>query len=487
MFKKNKILLLILLIQFFLNFNYVYSISIKKVLIEPLNRINIYFDSDKLQFNHYLSDDKKNINIYINDNLKFTDTVIKSEGIIEKIIFTNNSNPKIKITLKEKRGYNLLFLPTSNNLMIEIFQWDKLSSAEDKFRTSILSFNNSITDIPINDLLPLVKEKVSNASSILGLIYFKKGLINTSEKLLNYSIFLNDNIPEVYAALYLINNLKGNFNIANQNKNHYFSKTALDTIYNIEYEINNLNDEQEILKFSFIDSLLFKSKDTSLTKRNQDTIILKDYPTESKQDDSSNKLIMYILLLFSLFIISIVSLYLKWRKNKINELIESKKIKIPEKKTMSNKITEIYKKNEPKKDEVKPNLNEPNNKTIEINKAKEKENILNVIKQVTEDIKQSEKLKKEQENSEKTVQSYNIPAKVEIALNIQEEQKKLRKKNLEELKTTIIPVDKSKLSEVSKKLGIEVGGLEIKKEIDKLLNDEKELQNLKSKFIDKSE
>jgi len=486
MFKKNRILLLILLIQFFLNFNFAFSINIKKIVIEPLNRINIYFDSDKLQFNHYLSDDKKNINIYIDDNLKFKDTLIKSEGIIENIIFNNNSNPKIKITLKEKRGYNLLFLPTSNNLMIEIFQWDKLSTLEDKFRTSLLSFNNSITDIPIDDLQPLVKEKVSNVSSILGLIYFKKGLINTSEKLLNYSIFLNDNIPEVYAALYLINSIKGNFDLANQNKNHFFSKTALDTIYNVEYEINNINDEQEILKFSYIDSLLLESNETSLTKKNQDTIILKDFPTENKQDNAFNKLILYIVLIFSLFIISVISLYLKWRKNKINELIESKKIKIPGKKAISNKITEVYKKNEPKKDDIKPNSNE-SNKTFEINKAKEKENILNVIKQVTEEIKQSEKLKKEQENTEKFNQSYNIPAKVEIALNIQEEQKKLRNKNLEELKTTVLPIDKSKLTEVSKKLGIEVGGLEIKKEIDKLLNDEKELQNLKSKFIDKSE
>jgi len=486
MFKKNRILLLILLIQFFLNFNFAFSINIKKIVIEPLNRINIYFDSDKLQFNHYLSNDKKNINIYIDDNLKFKDTLIKSEGIIENIIFNNNSNPKIKITLKEKRGYNLLFLPTSNNLMIEIFQWDKLSTLEDKFRTSLLSFNNSITDIPIDDLQPLVKEKASNVSSILGLIYFKKGLINTSEKLLNYSIFLNDNIPEVYAALYLINSIKGNFDLANQNKNHFFSKTALDTIYNVEYEINNINDEQEILKFSYIDSLLLESNETSLTKRNQDTIILKDFPTENKQVNAFNKLILYIVLIFSLFIISVISLYLKWRKNKINELIESKKIKIPGKKAISNKITEVYKKNEPKKDDIKPNSNE-SNKTFEINKAKEKENILNLIKQVTEEIKQSEKLKKEQENTEKFNQSYNIPAKVEIALNIQEEQKKLLNKNLEELKTTVLPIDKSKLTEVSKKLGIEVGGLEIKKEIDKLLNDEKELQNLKSKFIDKSE
>lgn len=487
MFIKNKILLLIFFIQISLNLNYLYSLNIKKVLIEPLNRVNIYFDNDNFNFNHYLSDDKKNINISIDDNITFLDTVIKSEGIIEKIIITNKSNPKIKISLKEKRGYNLLFLPTSNNLMIEIFQWDKLSGLEDKFRTSLLSFNNSITDIPINDLLPLVKEKVSNASSILGLIYFKKGLINTSEKLLNYSIFLNDNIPEVYAALYLISSLKGNFDKATENKKNFYSKIGLDTIYNIEFEINNLNDEQEILKITFIDSSLTSTPDTNLTKRNKDTIILKDIPFEQKQEEGYSKLILYIVILFILFIIIIILLYLKWRKNKINELIESKKIKIPEKKVISKKITEIYKKNEPKTDVIKNNLNEPNNKTIDLNKEKEKQNILNVIKQVTEDIKQAEKLKKEQENTEKFNQSYNIPAKVEIALNIQEEQKKLRNKNLEELKTTVLPIDKSKLTEVSKKLGIEVGGLEIKKEIEKLLNDEKELQNLKSKFIDKSE
>jgi len=81
----------------------------------------------------------------------------------------------------------------------------------------------------------------------------------------------------------------------------------------------------------------------------------------------------------------------------------------------------------------------------------------------------------------------NFSAKVELARNIQTEQKKLKDKSLEELKNMIIPTDKNKLNEISKKLGIELGGLETKKTIERIVGNEKELQELTNKFTEKSE
>ena len=82
-------------------------------------------------------------------------------------------------------------------------------------------------------------------------------------------------------------------------------------------------------------------------------------------------------------------------------------------------------------------------------------------------------------------QNINIPnvnAKLQLAMHLADEQKKIKAQNLENLKNSTIPSDKKKLSEVSRKLGIEKGGLETKAAMEKILKDKNKLKKLTDKF-----
>lgn len=101
---------------------------------------------------------------------------------------------------------------------------------------------------------------------------------------------------------------------------------------------------------------------------------------------------------------------------------------------------------------------------------------------------------KSKENAEKNINSVietkqrtQMPAKVEIAMNIANEQKKFKEQSLEQFNALSLPSETDKLFEISKKLGIEMGGFEIRKQMEKIMRNDKEMEELKNKFTNRTE
>lgn len=114
-------------------------------------------------------------------------------------------------------------------------------------------------------------------------------------------------------------------------------------------------------------------------------------------------------------------------------------------------------------------------------------NLLDIVKKVQDENKSKENAEKNINSVIETKQRTQMPAKVEIAMNIANEQKKFKEQSLEQFNALSLPSETDKLFEISKKLGIEMGGFEIRKQMEKIMRNDKEMEELKNKFTNRTE
>ncbi|MGB9912810.1 MAG: hypothetical protein ACPLRO_05525, partial [Candidatus Kapaibacteriota bacterium] len=191
-----------------------------------------------------------------------------------------------------------------------------------------------------------------------------------------------------------------------------------------------------------------------------------------------------IFLIASIVVTSILllSLYVKWKKGKrlleIKQKFEDELIR-QKRKAIPNKIVaDIYKraeqttKSETATEQQKPKIS----------------NLNPEIKTLAEQIIDSKKAEKDQQTSaaEKSNEKSNrYPPKVELALQIQKEQSELIKKKIDKLESTEIPLDKEKLEELAKNLGLNKTSLLARKNIEAIEKNKDIYKDLIRKFFPK--
>lgn len=512
--ERKKILNLTILTTLFLvnNFYYAHSEnSIQKLSIEPLNRVNILLSFLPEKFESTLSEDKLRITIKLDGtSVNPNERQRSSTGVISDVTVSRvAANSIISISLKEKRGYNAVILPYSKTLIVEVFQWNQLSPGEDKYRTGLLGFENKIPSAAIKDFSDAVKENVPNAAAFLGMSYLKLGKINSAELSLLLAEKNGSNISDLYAALSQIYTIKNDTVKSKEYEKKFIQKTG-----NNEFQfliIPEITEKDSIysIEVAFLKELLSKAQPAKLVK---DSTIKKTDSASSKKNKivpADSTLIKginfkdyteYALMAFFAILISVLYLYLKWRNKKLDIMKANKGTRFgkdlinQKEKIVPKKLSDIYKANEqtenlskhiPKKtDETKSSETvEHEKKLVDEKMRKEVESFLKSVRnqpKAKHDIIEDEYEKHTDTNSNKQ----HISAKIELAMNLAEEQKKIKTQNLHELESISMPKDFSKLNEISKKLGIEKGGLETKQAIERLLADEEFLDKLKRKFED---
>jgi hypothetical protein len=205
-------------------------------------------------------------------------------------------------------------------------------------------------------------------------------------------------------------------------------------------------------------------------------------------------------MVFFAILISVLYLYLKWRNKKLDILKANKGTRFgkdlinQKEKIIPKKLSDIYKANE-QSENLSKQISKKNEESKSIDSIdKEKKIADDKMRKEVESFLKSvrNQPKAKHENIEDEFEIYNdssqnkqhISAKIELAMNLAEEQKKIKTQHLHELESINLPKDLSKLNEISKKLGIEKGGLETKQAIERLLADEEYLDKLKRKFED---
>jgi cytoskeletal protein RodZ len=237
------------------------------------------------------------------------------------------------------------------------------------------------------------------------------------------------------------------------------------------------------LNFTVKDTINNTVPDSTLTNKNNKDSILQQTENDSKNDlfADFSSFIEYTLIILGGTILAIVFYYFKWRKQKLNQIKNTKPISFNEEmaaaKTAVNAkaVTKIYQSNDENKpvDESVGEDNKPNNVINVINQEKI-DKLGSLIQSITG--KPAESYKTQAKDSG------NMNAKLQLSIHLAEEQRKIKSQNIENLKNTTIPTDKKKLSEISKKLGIEKGVLETKAAMEKILKDKDKMKKLNDKF-----
>ena len=388
----------------------------------------------------------------------------------------------------------------------------KLTPAEDEYRTGQLGLENGITPSAKSCFAKAAKNGVGNAAYHLGIILFKEGKYKHAYAAFNLAEKSGANVPDLYAAISQISKVQGDNQKSEIYKKKFCEMTGLSSY--IDLAISNIsNDSVDTQELIFLDSLALSAnviKDTASQYNATDSAIQPRIIKELGSSDSaadSNKFsilpswmstfVLYIVIVVILMAIFILSSYIKWRKNQLIKIRNKKKTSFNKK---LNKAAEVLSTNEkqglnvdrtigaePEFPQIKAEPQKKEKKVITQQKQNESVNFhdkLDLIARKIEESRNSEKGSTKESTDTPSLKEKN-PAKLELALRLQKEQQKLKKKNIESIREQDIPQDSFKLNEIAKKLGIEKSSLETKRSLEKLRNDESMLSKLKEKFTNK--
>ena len=498
--------------------------------IEPLNRLSLSLTNLDVKINNKLSADKKKITAEMPNllNNKFKDTILFGEGIIKQVKFDKNS---VEIELKEVRGYTVAELPYTNEIVIEVFDWNKLSEGEEAYRMALLGLEDDLIEVAKPDLLRAVKSDIADAGTFLGLILLKEGKINSAQKNFQFAELKGSIFAENYAALTQIYKIKKDTTNSKLYEEKYKEKTGNNNIPQIDLPEIIEKEEECLEPVSHLDEFLDKYKkeaDTTDKQKEENSfqnILAKDTTTKDiGKIDTYKTIAKYAIAVVAAFALLLLYWYLKWRKKQL-EKIEQKKVtqqKVNKKEADTTGKQKVKKNHKDNKNEKSNNekqsfgtvidrtiaeevpyiqniqtqkVAKTENKETETDKYSINEQDNNIRQQQTtleypsspEERSQKanellaimqENIKKSETNNAKTQKQ--LPT-VELASRLADEQKRIKEKQLSDL-PEILELDENKINAISKKIGIEKSGLETRKTLNKIENDEEEISKLSKKF-----
>lgn len=510
-----------------------------KMDINPLNRVSISFSSEIPEFSSALSRDKKLLTIKIPSAGKQGNKLVKTAGGIIKQAEVKKLKDTVIviITLAEARGYNAYPLPYSNTLVVEVFKWNDLSKAEDFYRQGLLAYESRILAEAQSFFDKASAMNNPNANFFSGLMAILEEEFKEAEGFLLKAESLNSNIPDLYAALSYIYDMKNDGKKAEFYKKKFKSLTGIANIKEIpsnyfsqeteqsEDEPVSLLDQNSSEDTTKIDTAAIDTSAKAVTqiKYSNDTtpvLIGGDKKQETFLPEWMNSFTFYAVGIGLAFLLILISSYMKWRNNKL------KYLKLKEKSNKNDAFSDNLKKAEK---EVKKNKEsdlakyQPKNKVIQSQAAnlykkaesqagsdipdklqagppkpvgkpeakKEKETLEQQLEKLADKLEPEISTARAQditqnqdeitfENEKK--QAPAISPSFQLALHLHEEQEKLRKRNIESIDSGIIPEDRQKLTEFARKLGIDKGSVSVKKELSSLEADKELINSLYKKF-----
>jgi hypothetical protein len=504
---------------------------VEQVIIDPLNRVSIYFSilPEKYSLDYSIVNKKMSISIVDARVLDSAKHVV-GKGVIQDIYINQKENDlEVLCLVKDKRGFTTLRQEFSKSIILEIFRWDKLDQDETKYREGLFALNDHIYPTALKDLTKASEDGNIDAKAVLGLYYFKTDSLKQAAEYLTAAALEETSIPDTYAALTQILDYYGlrpasdkcmaKFGELTQQLS--FERQAFtimekdhDEIQIIIQQFADKFDVDNAKKdFAVIDTAAKVEAVQDTTKAEISDFSAEDY-YKTFLPELSFSFVVYTIIVAAIMFAFFYFSYKNWKKNKIAaKKKNSKRRKPPETKPAAN-IPAKQKVQAPPKQKVQApakqavsayakqveeqlkkedkTLVKPDAKksapTVEAKPAKAKndtgiENFEEKLQMIADQLLRA-RGDASQETSEETGKSSklgSINARVDLAMHLQEQQKKARDKNIDLLKSTDIPDDQKKLMEVAKNMGLEVGSLETSKNISKVENDE----NMKKMLVDK--
>ncbi len=457
--------------------------------IEPSNRLTIYFNKLPVDYQSFLKPSKTLISITVYGiEGKLKEDSIISNGIISKATIKKFANHlEINIYLKSPRGYTITPLEYSNSLMVEVFDWNVLSPAEENYRMGLLSFTSNLA-VARKYFERAFGEDNANSGYFLGLLYLKANEVEKAKRILQKAESLGCNIPDLFSALAQVFDMKNEKELAEDYRKKFYTHQPY-----AKYHPIPVAPEIRDSIFKEVSELITEEKNTSQINENtsKDTtapkpVIISEKEIQPKQVGLSIFERILIFLGTSILLLSILltSLYLKWRKEKKlrevkrkfeNELLKQKYS------ASSTLAARLYKKSEESTKEQIENRPTQTSSPNAINPE---------IKELAEKILSSKKQEKEEEFPNKQeipiIKQTKIPLRIEKALQIQKEQIELLKKKISKLEDIGASEQKEKLEEIAKNFGINKSSILARKNIEAIEKNKDFTEKLFNKFFRKT-
>lgn len=308
----------------------IYSTELLNAIKIDNNTILLRFN-DRTTYSTGLSADKKNISIELKNakNLIGKNSVrFDTELIKELFVSTKKNSLIVNIILKSNSGFNTFQLPYSNSIIIDVFDWNKVSAVEDKYRSGLFAYESSLYKQSIN-LFKESKEQLNTARSMLGIVYLLEDSLEASFNQLSIAARNNTTIPDVYAALSQIYLEQGSQTKAKYYKDKFLTSLSIkDTNYKYPQLIFTKSNIDSLKLEEYMDTSTVDLESVADNKRFSN---LFDQDADRKKTESVAKnqiengdaflgmksFLKYMIIGLLLLVLFIISLYLKWRNTKV--------------------------------------------------------------------------------------------------------------------------------------------------------------------------
>lgn len=517
--RERTLSLLYLVIAFVFACSFLNASSVKKYEIKPLNRLSINFDSLPSKITSSLSDDKKTLTITLGKVTWTNDKAfITSEGIIKRAELRSiNETTHLTLTLIAPRGYTIAKLPYTQSLVIDVFDWKKLDSAEDAFRMGLLSLIDGEDSLAKPDIMRAIKGGVADAATFGGLIFLNKGEINSAIKCFRLADARGVELPDVYAALAQLYAVQKDTTLAKYFSDKYLQKTGESFVPTMILPILHQVPADSDLGFAdkIIDSAMPKVDTTikDTLRAGQDTL---NQDTLGQEDSiwaaEGYLLVKYVVGIVLALALFITYLYLKWRNKQLlarqQQNAMQTKSQNKQTKTQPSKFDAVMTDNIKTARQVSKHILPSQSSQSIIQESDFKKNADDLLKfagtmKQNDALKSSSILAAEAEfQTESEIKSANYQAgsaaynavknhpyntkkpsaTLELATRLAAEQSKIKSEKLANLNNVVIGEDTAKLGDIAQKLGIETNSVETKQNIDAISGNADEFAKLTQKF-----
>lgn len=523
--KYGKILFSLLLVLALTNILYSPNAYAEKLLnkmgINPLNRALLSFSQmpDNYIISH--SEDKLKITIKV-PGADFSASVsdLHGQGIIkEAFVHTLDDTLVISVILKEARGYSLKPMPYSKKLALETFQWEQIDKAEDLYRTGLLSLQDKIYESAKQYFSEAAGLGYADAWTQLGIILIREGKIGEAKEALLKAEKAGAKSPELFAALSQAYKYGGEAENAEKNKKLFCNLSGLKNLEFLDSDIEPIeetdSDEPQSLLSEFASDTIMENPKDSIPADSlaldstavDSTVIETDTMAVAGKDDSIfggwlSSIVIYIVFFGGLIGVILVTSYFKWKKQRLHQM-KSKSTKkdfndklkkagknikpeaVSKKGVSASRAADAYKNTSSaeKKGSEKENVK---GKTEAKSQKKLQDKLDDITREIskkrlagpTQEAARETAIKKESEKPQNPVS-----AKMQLAMHLQEEQKKMKEKESANFDESGFISDIKKLTEIAQKLGIEHDKTE-EKEIpaSQMSSDKEALSKLADKF-----
>ncbi len=181
----------------------------------------------KVQYSSVLSDDKQRLTLTIkNAGIKTEQREVNSaRGMIESAIMQRiGRDVVINVYFRQSAGYTAVLLPYSRSLSIDVFQWTKLSSSEDQYRSGLIALQNNVMSVAKDLIFAAAQAKHPDATAFAGFVSAREGNFVDAKDFFLKALERKSAIGDIYGGLAQVSRIESNELKAREYENQFVQR-----------------------------------------------------------------------------------------------------------------------------------------------------------------------------------------------------------------------------------------------------------------------